>query len=199
MIVTDTSDVSSISITTEPQALTFLTVIVTSLNSTDPLKDAEDVYVKAAATKNELFASHACAWASRWENGSLDVENDLNLAQSLNSSLYAIRSSIRPDWPYGLSPGGLASNGYSGHTFWDQETWMWPPLLMLDPLSAASALDYRFNRMDHAHAKAIQAGTDNHASSGGQGQLDLSADALMFPWESCVTGAEVQNTWVSKR
>lgn len=116
------------------------------------------------------------------------------LQKSLNASLYAIRSSIRADWPYGLSPGGLASNGYSGHTFWDQETWMWPPLLMLDPTCAASALEYRFNRMDHAHSKAIQAGTDNHASSGGQGQLSLSSDALMFPWESCLTGAEVQNS-----
>ena len=71
---------------------------------------------------------------------------------------------------------------------------MWPPLLMLDPPSAESALEYRFNRMDHAHSKAIEAGTDNHASSGGQGQLSLSSDALMFPWESCLTGTEVQNS-----
>jgi trehalose/maltose hydrolase-like predicted phosphorylase len=110
------------------------------------------------------------------------VVGDLHLAQALNSSLYAVRSSIRPDWPYGLSPGGLASNAYEGHTFWDQETWMWPPLLMLDPPSAKSALDYRWNRRVGAHNKSVLCGTSNHASSGGQGALELPADALMFPW-----------------
>ena len=29
---------------------------------------------------------------------------------------------------YSLSPGGLASNAYNGHTFWDCETWMYPSL-----------------------------------------------------------------------
>ena len=69
---------------------------------------------------------------------------------------------------------------------------MWPPLLMLDPPCAKSALDYRWNRRAHAHDKALACGTPNHASSGGQGALDLPSDALMFPWESCLTGAEVQ-------
>jgi trehalose/maltose hydrolase-like predicted phosphorylase len=65
---------------------------------------------------------------------------------------------------------------------------MWPPLLMLDPACAKSALDYRWNRRAHAHDKAVTCGTKNHASSGGQGALDVAGDALMFPWESCLTG-----------
>jgi trehalose/maltose hydrolase-like predicted phosphorylase len=69
---------------------------------------------------------------------------------------------------------------------------MWPPLLMLDPPCAKSALDYRWNRREGAHLKATVCGTPNHASSGGQGTLDLPDDALMFPWESCLTGHEVQ-------
>ena len=69
---------------------------------------------------------------------------------------------------------------------------MYPPLLMLDPPCAKSVLEYRWNRRDGAKAKAKLCGTPNHASSGGQGALDLSDDALMFPWESCLTGQEVQ-------
>ena len=47
----------------------------------------------------------------------MEVKGDLHLAQALNSSLYAIRTSIRPDWPYGLSSSGLAANADSnGHT-----------------------------------------------------------------------------------
>ena len=56
----------------------------------------------------------------RSDQGHIEVVGNLDLAQAVNASLYFIRSSIRPDWPLGLSPGGLASNSYNGHTFWDQ-------------------------------------------------------------------------------
>ena len=47
---------------------------------------------------------------------------------------------------------------YGGHTFWDQETWMWPPLLFLDPGSARSALQYRYDRIPGALNKSKQCG-----------------------------------------
>ena len=33
-----------------------------------------------------------------------------------NASLYALLSAVRADWPFGLGPGGLSSNGYNGHS-----------------------------------------------------------------------------------
>ena len=99
-----------------PKTVYFLTVIVTSLNSTAPLQDAAKIYSQAREDGPKLLAEHVAAWSTRWEQGSLEVAGDLFLAQALNSSLYAIRASIRSDWPFGLSPGGLASNAYEGHT-----------------------------------------------------------------------------------
>jgi trehalose/maltose hydrolase-like predicted phosphorylase len=71
-------------------------------------------------------------------------------------------SSLRADWPWSTSPGGLASNAYNGHgachctegwfgpgeltvrtVFWDAETWMYPPVLLLQRDLAASMLAYR--------------------------------------------------------
>lgn len=119
MVSTDTPDGRPLSIPPgSSKTVYFITAIVTSLNSTDPLTDASAIYHAAMAGKAGLLAAHEGSWAARWESGSLEVEGDLFLGQALNSSLYAIRSSIRPDWPYGLSPGGLASNAYEGHTFW---------------------------------------------------------------------------------
>ena len=92
----------------------FITSIVTSLNSTNPSRDAAAAFAAATSESGLLYTGHVNAWANRWDQGSLEVENDLFLAQALNASLYAIRSSIRPDWPYGLSPGGLASDAYEG-------------------------------------------------------------------------------------
>jgi hypothetical protein len=100
----------------KPLTLYFLTVVVTSLNSTAPLQDATRIYEAAMQEKESLLQAHVSSWAERWGQGSVQVAGDLRLAQALNSSLYAIRSSIRPDFPYGLSPGGLASNAYEGHT-----------------------------------------------------------------------------------
>ena len=90
------------------------------------------MYASALSDRASLFAEHAAAWATRSNEGRIEIAGDLELAQAANASLYFLRSSIRPDWPYGMSPGGLASNGYDGNTFWDQETWMWPNLLLLD-------------------------------------------------------------------
>jgi len=131
---------------------------------------------------------------ARTDNGHLEVTGNLHLAQAANASLYFIRSSIRPDWPYGLSPGGLASNSYHGHTFWDQETWMWPPLLMLDPANAESALRYRFNRIDGARAKASGCNSNITSETAAYCQEGFSApsNALMFPWESAFSGHEAQ-------
>lgn len=86
---------------------------VTSLNSTDVEKDAMQSLHDANFSIASLQADHTSAWAERVrQGGGFEVEGDLWLAQSLNASLYFIRSSIRADWPFGLSPGGLASNGY---------------------------------------------------------------------------------------
>ena len=168
----------------------FLTVIVTSLNSTNTTRDALAIHAAASVSTASLFEDHQAAWRRRWSRGSISVTGDLGLARSANASLYSLRSSIRPDWPLGLSPGGLASDGYKGHTFWDQETWMWPPLLMLDPPSAKSALQYRFDRQAGARLKAQQCGTHNHAYCQ-PGYANLNG-SLMFPWESAYTGHEVQ-------
>jgi hypothetical protein len=54
---------------------------------------------------NSLFDLHVNAWLERWNAGRIEIGGDLALAQAVNSSLYFIRSSIRADWPYGMSPG----------------------------------------------------------------------------------------------
>jgi len=93
----------------------FLTTVVTSLNSTAPLRDASDIHRAAlAAPTGALLREHEVAWRARWARGSVAVVGDLRLAQAINASLYSLRSSIRDDWPYGLSPGGLTSDGYNG-------------------------------------------------------------------------------------
>ncbi len=132
---------------------------------------AADLARYGAMTSTALLAAHQTAWNALWEGG-LELKGNTTFAASVNSSLFYLLSSVRADWPYGMSPGGLARDDYQGHTFWDQETWMFPNLVALAPALAAACLEYRQARLPAARARA-----QHHNLSGG-----------MQPWESGLTG-----------
>jgi len=53
-------------------------------------------------------------------------------------------------WPDVVDLTGAPAVSDHGHSFWDTETWQYPPLLLLNPGIAGSLLDYRFNRIHQA-------------------------------------------------
>ncbi len=102
----------------ETKVMLLISALSSSLDSADPLQTAQSALADATASGAEqLLAEHVAAWSKLWESG-VEVGGDDELARAINGSQYFILSSIREDWPYGLSPGGLASGGYHGHTFW---------------------------------------------------------------------------------
>ena len=87
--------------------MTFLSAIRSSLDSTDPLADAMADYERARALgREELRASHVDDWAALWESGIEVDRSRRDVAVALNASLYYLLSSVRADYPHGLSPGG---------------------------------------------------------------------------------------------
>ena len=136
----------------------YITSISTSLDNDggdDPGTSALTYYTQAAelADKMELLQYHVLAWSKLWaeEGGNITIDDDVFLAQTVYTSFYYILSSVREDWEHGLSPGSLAMGyEYMGHSFWDQETWMYPGLLMFNPSLGRSLLDYRMYRLQQA-------------------------------------------------
>lgn len=157
------------------QTFYFITAIATSLDAKDFVTSAREAYTAAMEKPEELLESHVQAWREIWSAGRIEVEGNLTLAQTISGSLYYTLSSLRPSWIFGLSPGGLATDGYDGHVFWDQETWMFPPLVLLHQDFARTCLAYRFARLQAAEDKAKKYGFKG----------------AMFPWESALTGSEV--------
>ena len=144
---------------------------------------AQDSYADAAAlpytpgtaaATDTLLGAHFAAWDAELEGG-VEVAGNLTVSSSVNSSFYAILNALRADVPQGISPGGLATNAYDGHSFWDCETWIFPNLNTFHPALAASLLQYRVDRLPQALANAA---ANNH--SGAQ-----------WPWESGASGAPV--------
>ena len=66
-------------------------------------------------------------------------------------------------------------NAFVGHSFWDTETWMYPPVLMLYPTIAKAILSYRIHV---AEAAAMNAKLFN-------------CSGWRFSWESAYTGLDV--------
>lgn len=123
-----------------------------------------------------------------WSQYGITVEGYDDLDRVLKASSFYLSSSLPALYPnqpssypfYGLSPSGLGRGGevekeYQGHSFWDTEMWMYPPILLMDPVNARRLLRYR--------TVVYRAAADNAAQNGYEG--------WQFPWESAFTGAEV--------
>eukprot|EP00039_Didymoeca_costata_P003219 m.66143 g.66143 ORF g.66143 m.66143 type:complete len:560 (-) comp11784_c0_seq2:129-1808(-) len=121
----------------------------------------------------QLFEEHLDAVAELQNR--IEVTGNDELARVVNASLYAMNAGVSATVNYSTSPGGLPTNAYNGHAFWDVETWMWPTWLAFFPDIAKSVLEYRYLRRDPAKQNAML-----HNFSG-----------LMFPWESAFSGVEV--------
>ncbi|XP_053142693.1 protein-glucosylgalactosylhydroxylysine glucosidase [Hemicordylus capensis] len=131
-----------------------------------------------------LYESHTQAWVELWEGCFVEVDGPLPLSQAIYGCLYYLLSAIpslgSSDFLFsGISPGGL-SNGtqgedYWGHVFWDQDTWMYPNILIFYPEAARAILKYRIRTLEGALYNAKEQGYKG----------------AKFPWESAATGREV--------
>ncbi|CAD5119191.1 DgyrCDS7828 [Dimorphilus gyrociliatus] len=133
--------------------------------------------------KDRLYQIHRDAWRKVWNEGRIEIDGDDELSRAVIGSQYYLYSSIpvrrNPKSPFiGLSPSGLPfgreAQDYLGHVFWDQETWMYPSILMLHENWGKMIVETR-NRTKLFAAK-------NAKLSGFKG--------LRYPWESAFTGIE---------
>src|SRR3954453_21630576 len=134
--------------------------------------------VSAATNEDNLGYGGArtisdAAWAPLWASD-IEVAGDAGLQRQVRASFFWLLASARADTPWAPSPGGLSSDGYGGHVFWDNETWMYPSMLATEPALAKQMLQYRVDRLDAAR--------QNAQLTGYQG--------ARFPWESALSGLE---------
>lgn len=138
--------------------------------------------MELTAKGDVLLKEHARAWADIWRAGRIDIVGDDRLARAVYGCLYYVMSSLPVLEPsgvpfFGLSPESLAYGDgtledYLGHVFWDQETWMFPPVLLLHANAARILLSSR--------TRVIAQAAGNAAAAGERG--------LRFPWEQAFTG-----------
>src|SRR4051794_40904969 len=151
--------------------------IAVSEDTGEPLSPHQTA-VNAANTEDGLGYAGArtgsdAAWAPLWASD-IQVAGDAKLQRQVRASFFWLLASVRDNTSWAPSPGGLSSDGYSGHVFWDNETWMYPSMLATEPALAKQMLQYRVDR--------VAAARQNAQLTGYQG--------ARFPWESALSGLE---------
>lgn len=138
---------------------TFITIIQSNSSK------IEGIFQHLHEIESELLESHVNGWHQFWQEKEIFVEGDDELSKVIHASLYAIASSLpslNTSQPrstyYGLSPSGLLNQNYHGHSFWDTETWMHPPVLLLEPRWSQELLNYRYLMRKAAYDNAINTG-----------------------------------------
>ncbi|XP_041778419.1 protein-glucosylgalactosylhydroxylysine glucosidase-like isoform X1 [Anopheles merus] len=137
---------------------------------------------------NDHERLHRLEMDRMWAKYGIRVEGNDRLDRVIKASAFYLSSSLpsqtsfQPSsYPfYGLSPSGLGRGGkklaeYQGHSFWDTEMWMFPPVLLLDPQNARKLLHYR--------TLVTEAAADYARRNGYEG--------WQYAWESAYTGREV--------
>jgi trehalose/maltose hydrolase-like predicted phosphorylase len=158
-----------------PSTIAWVTAVYDSRAIAEPLAAAHAATARAAMLgSTRLLADHARAWHDLWK-ADIQVEGEPEVQRFARAGLFALLCSLREGVPTSIAPMGLSSMGYNGHIFWDADTWMFPPLLLLHPGPAREMLAYRQDRLEAARVRA--------RAEGYQG--------AMFPWESATDGDDV--------
>jgi len=116
------------------------------------------------------------AWKELWKSR-VKIYGDPEAQKGLDIAFFYLMSSIHPSSKTGLAPFGLSQyHNYFGHIFWDMDTWMFVPVLLVSPESARSLLESR--------VKGLEASKGVASLFGYQG--------AQYSWEaSPIDGAEV--------
>jgi trehalose/maltose hydrolase-like predicted phosphorylase len=151
-----------------------------SLKAASSQQVAADTAARAAtAGYQNALTRNASAWARLWQS-SISVPGDTTMTTQIRASMFYLLASMRAGVTWSTSPGGLSSDGYSGHVFWDMETWMYPALLAQYPDIAVGANTYRQKLLPASKANAAALSTPSQPIKGAK-----------FAWESALTGKDV--------
>jgi hypothetical protein len=163
----------------EIKTYSVLAAIYSTQDHPSPLTPAaQDFRTAAALPVKTRWNSHVAKVGETLESG-IEVSGNHDLAKLVNASFHTLVAALRaePEYWYSSSPGGLATDCYHGHTFWDMETWMYPNLLFFHPDLATGTVMYRVHGLPWAKQYA----------------RDTGRMGARYPWQTAASGKVASN------
>lgn len=162
--------------------------IATNLSSqnyqtTDLLTTAVKVIDEAVAKGfDQLLKDQAAAWATKWEEGDILIEGDVEAQQAIRFNIFQLNQTYTgKDARLNIGPKGFTGEKYGGSTYWDTEAYCIPFYLSTAPQEVSrNLLIYRYKHLE----KAIENGT----------KLGFNKGAALYPMVT-MNGEECHNEW----
>lgn len=146
-----------------------------------------------------LLDAHRAAWRDLWR-ADITIDGDPRAQTAVHSDLYYLLATSTADTRWAMGACGLTP-GYTGHVFWDSDTWIFPALLLLHPERAKSLAMFRAHTLAAAQARASAAGfkgakypweadpengteqTPHFAYVLGEREIHVNADIAIAQWQ----------------
>jgi alpha,alpha-trehalose phosphorylase len=113
-----------------------------------------------------------------WENADMEIDGNAELQQAVRFAVFhCLQAAARGERRL-IPAKGLTGPGYDGHTFWDTEAFVLPPLLLAYSPAVDDALRWRHSTLDLARERARSLGLRGAA----------------FPWRT-IHGEECSGYW----
>ncbi len=119
-------------------------------------RDAEEeLAASASAGWDEAFKEARDYWERFWEASDIEIEGDEENQQGIRFCLFQLQQTYHGyDPANNIGAKGLTGEAYSGHAFWDTETYCLPYYLLNNPAAAKNLLLYRYSKLPEAKERA---------------------------------------------
>jgi maltose phosphorylase len=106
---------------------------------------------------DEAFKEHQAYWQQVWNDFDIEIVGDDKNQQGIRFCIFQLQQTYNGvDPSNNIGAKGLTGEAYSGHAFWDTETYCLPFFLFNNPQAAKNLLMYRYNTLDQARERALQ-------------------------------------------
>ncbi len=161
----------------------------------EPYSEAEGRATDALEDPHFVEA-HKRAWSDLWRKDII-IDGPAKDQQAIHSCMFYLLQSVREGSKWSIPPMGLSNNAFSGHVFWDADTWMFPALIWQHPQLARSIVEYRYQTLPGAMANAKAhgfAGAEYAWESGYTGKED-TPEGLVYRHERHINGDVALAQW----
>lgn len=113
------------------------------------------VFMTAQPSYAEALSENKSFWESFWARSDIEIEGDPENQQGIRFCLFQLTQTyFGYDRNNNIGAKGLTGEAYSGHTFWDTETYCLPYFLLNNPSAAKNLLEYRYKTLPSAMERA---------------------------------------------
>ena len=105
----------------------------------------------SSSTYAELLQKHIVFWNEVWEKLDIVIEGDDENQQGIRFCIFQLHQTYHgQDASNNVGGKGLTGEQYSGHTFWDSETYCLPFYMFNNPAAAKNLIEYRYKTLPQA-------------------------------------------------